>query len=75
MVDTFNEQATHQHDLDEGHRLFPTPVPGRLSEDSHGGPPLLEEGGGSLVPGPTHPSTFTVTRRRLVLLDLSKGFL
>ena len=40
MVDTLNEQAAHQRDLEEGRRLFPTPTPGRLSEDSTGGPPV-----------------------------------
>ena len=64
MVDTFNEQATHQRDLSEGHRLFPTPPPGRLSEDSSGGPPLLEDDGGSLAPGPAHPSAFAVATTR-----------
>ena len=51
MVDTFNDQAAHQRDLNEGRRLFPTPAPGRLSKDSSGGPPLLEDDGGSLAPG------------------------
>ena len=60
MVDTFNEQAAHQRNLEEGRRLFPTPAPGRLSEDSSGGPPLLEEGGGSLAPGPAQPGAFEV---------------
>ena len=40
MVDTFNEQAAHQRDLSEGRRLFPTPTPGQLSEDSDGDPPF-----------------------------------
>ena len=66
MVDTFNEQAAHQRDLEEGRRLFPTPVPGRLSEDSNGGPPLLEEGGGSLAPGPAQPGAFAVATTRHV---------
>ena len=39
MVDTLNKQAAHQQDLDEGHRLFPTPAPGCLSEDSTRGTP------------------------------------
>ena len=60
MVDTLNEQAAHQRDLEEGHHLFPTPTPGRLSEDSNGGPPPLEEDGGSLAPGPARPGAFTV---------------
>ena len=60
MVDTFNKQAAHQQDLDEGRRLFPTPAPGRLSKDSSGGPPLLEDDGRSLAPGPAHPGTFVV---------------
>ena len=64
MVDTFNEQAAHQRDLEEGRQLFPTPAPGRLSEDSSGGPPLLEDDGGSLAPGPTQPSAFTVATTR-----------
>ena len=60
MVDTFNEQAAHQRDLEEGRHLFPTPAPGRLSEDSSGGPPLLEDDSGSLAPGPAQPGAFTV---------------
>ena len=64
MVDTFNDQATHQQDLDEGRRLFPTPAPGRLSEDSSGGPPLLEDNGGSLAPGPAQPGAFAVATTR-----------
>ena len=64
MVDTLNEQAAHQHDLEEGRRLFPTPTPGRLSEDSSGGPPLLEDDGRSLAPGPAQPGTFTVATTR-----------
>lgn len=55
MVDTFNEQATHQQDIKEGHHLFPTPAPGCLSKDSSNRPPLLEEGGRGLVPGPAKP--------------------
>ena len=43
MVNTLNEQATHQQDLEEGCHLFPTPTPGCLSEDSSDGPPLLED--------------------------------
>ena len=66
MVDTLNEQAAHQRDLDEGRRHFPTPTPGRLSEDSSGGPPLLEDGGGGLAPGPAQPSAFTVATSRHV---------
>ena len=66
MVDTFNEQAAHQRDLSEGRHLFPTPTPGRLSEDSGGGPPLLEDDGGSLAPGPAHPSAFVVATTRHV---------
>ena len=66
MVDTFNEQAAHQRDLSEGRRLFPTPAPGRLSEDSSGGPPLLEDDGGSLAPGPAQPSAFAVATTRHV---------
>ena len=64
MVDTFNEQATHQHDLDKGRRLFPTPAPGHLSKDSNGGPPLLEDDGRSLAPGPAHPGAFAVATMR-----------
>ena len=64
MVDTFNKQAAHQRDLSEGRRLFPMPAPGRLSEDSSGGPPLLEDNGGSLAPGPAHPGTFAVATTR-----------
>ena len=60
MVDTLNEQAVHQQDLEEGRHLFPTPTPGRLSEDSSRGPPLWEGNGGSLAPGPTHPGEFVV---------------
>ena len=66
MVDTLNEQAAHQRDLEEGRRLFPTPAPGHLSEDSSGRPPLLEEGGGGLAPGPASPSTFMVAMSRNV---------
>ena len=66
MVDTFNEQAAHQRDLEEGRRLFPTPAPGRLSEDSNGGPPLLEDDSGSLAPGPAQPGAFTVATTRHV---------
>ena len=66
MVDTFNEQAAHQRDLSEGRCLFPTPTPGRISEDSSGGPPLLEEDGGSLVPGPAQPGAFVVATTRNV---------
>ena len=64
MVDTFNEQAAHQRDLSEGRRFFPMPTPGRISKDSSRGPPLLEDDGGSLAPGPTHPSAFTVATTR-----------
>ena len=64
MVDTFNDQAAHQRDLNEGHRLFPTPTPGRFSEDSSGGPPLLEDDGRSLAPGPTQPGAFEVATTR-----------
>src|SRR6201996_3961644 len=64
MVDTFNEQAAHQHDLEEGRHLFPTPTPGRLSEDSSGGPPLLEDDSRILAPGPAHPGAFTVATTR-----------
>ena len=64
MVDTLNEQAAHQRDLEEGRRLFPTPAPGRLSEDSSGGPPLLEDDSRSLAPGPAQPSAFTVATMR-----------
>ena len=60
MVDTFNKQAAHQRDLSEGRQLFPMPTPGHLSEDSNGGPPLLEEDGGSLAPGPANPGAFAV---------------
>ena len=66
VIDTFNEQAAHQRDLEEGRRHFPTPTPGRLSEDSTGGPPLLEDDGGSLAPGPTQPGAFTVATTRHV---------
>ena len=64
MVDTLNEQAAHQRDLEEGRRHFPTPTPGRLSEDSSGGPPLLEDDGGGLAPGPAQPSAFAVATTR-----------
>ena len=60
MVDTFNEQAAHQRDLEEGRRLFPTPAPGQASEDSSGGPPLLEDDSRSLAPGPAQPGAFAV---------------
>ena len=66
MVDTLNEQAAHQRDLEEGRRLFPTPTPGRLSEDSSGGPPLLEDDSRSLAPGPAQPGAFTVAMTRHV---------
>ena len=66
MVDTLNEQAAHQRDLEEGCRLFPTPAPGRLSEDSSGGPPLLEDDSGGLAPGPAQPGAFTVATTRHV---------
>ena len=66
MVDTFNEQAAHQRDLSEGRRLFPTPTPGHLSEDSSGGPPLLEDDGGSLALGPAQPGAFMVATKRHV---------
>ena len=66
MVDTLNEQAAHQRDLEEGRRLFPTPDPGRLSEDSNGGPPLLEDDSGGLAPGPAQPGAFTVATTRHV---------
>ena len=71
MVDTFNEQAAHQRDLSEGRRLFPTPTLGRISEDSSGGPPLLEDDGRSLAPGPAHPSAFTVATTRNVASSIS----
>ena len=64
MVDTLNEQAAHQRDLEEGHCLFPTPAAGHLSEDSNGGPPLLEDDGGSLAPGPARPGEFMVAMMR-----------
>ena len=64
MVDTFNKQATHQQDLSEGCHHFPTPTPGRLSEDSSGGPPLLEDDGRGLAPGPAHPGAFAVAMTR-----------
>ena len=57
MINTLDEQAAHQRDLEEGCCLFPTPAPGCLSEDSSSGPPLLEEGGGGLAPGPASPSS------------------
>ena len=66
MVDTFNKQAAHQRDLSKGRHLFPTPTPGRLSEDSNGGPPLLEDDGGSLAPGPAYPGMFAVATTRNV---------
>ena len=66
MVDTFNDQAAHQHDLEEGRRLFPMPTPGRLSEDSSGGPPLLEDDSRSLAPGPAQPGAFAVATTRHV---------
>ena len=67
MVDTFNEQAAHQRDLEEGRRFVPTPTPGRLSEDSSGGPPpLLEDDSRSLAPGPTQPGAFAVATTRHV---------
>ena len=64
MVDTLNEQAAHQRDLEEGRRHFPTPAPGQLSKDSSGGPPLLEDNGRGLAPGPAQPGAFTVATTR-----------
>ena len=70
MVDTFNEQAAHQRDLSKGRRLFPMPAPGRISKDSSREPPLLEDNGGSLAPGPAHPSTFTVAMTHNVVSSI-----
>ena len=70
MVDTLNEQAAHQRDLSKGRHLFPTPTLGRVSEDSSGGPPLLEEDGGSLAPGPAHPGTFAVAMTRNIVSSI-----
>ena len=71
MVDTFNEQAAHQQDLSEGRRLFLTPAPGWVSEDSSGGPPLLEDDSGSLAPGPAFPGAFVVATTRNVASSIS----
>ena len=71
MVDTLNEQAVHQRDLNEGCCLFPTPTLGCLSEDSSRGSPLLEDSGGSLAPGPAHPGEFAVATTRNVASSIS----
>jgi hypothetical protein len=42
------DEEANARDVEEGETHFPVPAPGQLSEDSSGGPPVLEGGSGSM---------------------------